>query len=163
MRDHGLVARLGQNRSVPVHYSGIIQSVVTLERQLRNNLTLAVTYSNSHGLHVFRSTVLPGASPIFLRESSGVYNQNQLIANVNAKLKAGLSLFGFYVVNHAKSNSDGVNTFPANPRDYAGEYGPASTDVRNRVTIGGSMNLKWNVRVSPFVVLQSGARSPAPA
>ena len=25
MRDHGLVARLGQNRSVPVHYSGVIE------------------------------------------------------------------------------------------------------------------------------------------
>src|SRR5262249_34283702 len=80
-----------------------------------------------------------------------------MIANVNTKVKAGLSLFGFYVLNQARSNTDGLSTFPANPLSSAGEYGPASTDVRHRVTVGGSINLKWNVRVSPFVVLQSGA------
>src|SRR5260370_30299097 len=100
-------------------------------------MTLAATYSNSHALHIFRSTVLDAPTTTFLKESSGVYNQNQLIANMNVKLKAGFSLFGFYVLNHAMSNTDGINTFPANPRSYAGEYGPASTDVRNRVTIGG--------------------------
>jgi hypothetical protein len=95
--------------------------------------------------------------PVFLAESSGLYNQNQLIANVNAKLNAGFSLFGFYVLNHAMSNTDGIGTFPANPYNFAGEYGPASTDIRHRGTIGGSINLKWNVRISPFVTLQSGA------
>jgi hypothetical protein len=29
--------------------------------------------------------------------------------------------------------------------------------VHHRVTVGGSINLKWAVRISPFVVLQSGA------
>ena len=90
-------------------------------------------------------------------ESSGVYNQNQVIANVNAKLNAGLSLFGFYVYNHARSNTDGIGTFPANPYTFAGEYGPASTDVHHRFTVGGSINLRWAVRISPFVVAQTGA------
>jgi hypothetical protein len=89
--------------------------------------------------------------------SSGLYNQNQLISNFNTKFNAGLSLFGFYVFNRARSNTDGIGTFPANPYDFAGEYGPAATDVRHRVTIGGSINLKWAVRISPFVVMQSGA------
>jgi hypothetical protein len=39
----------------------------------------------------------------------------------------------------------------------AGEYGPAATDIRNRVFMGGSLNTKWNVRLSPFIVAQSGA------
>jgi hypothetical protein len=80
-----------------------------------------------------------------------------LISNVNAKVNSGLTLFGFYVFNRARSNTDGIGTFPANPYSSAGEYGPASTDVRHRVTVGGSINLKWAVRISPFVVLQSGA------
>ena len=42
------------------------------------------------------------------------------------------------------------------PYNFKGEYGPASTDVRNRMTVGGSINFKWNVRVSPFVTVQSG-------
>jgi hypothetical protein len=136
-----------------------------------------VTYTNSHGLHLFRSedinAPLPGTynpavansglfplghpGPLELMESSGVYNQNQVIANVNSKLNAGLSLFGFYVYNHARSNTDGIGTFPANPYNFAGEYGPASTDVHHRFTIGGSINLKWAIRVSPFIVAQTGA------
>jgi hypothetical protein len=94
---------------------------------------------------------------INLMESAGLYNQNQLISNVNAKINSGLSLFGFYVFNRARSNTDGVGTFPADPYSTAGEYGPASTDVHHRVTIGGSINLKWAIRISPFVVMQSGA------
>jgi hypothetical protein len=155
----------------------ILQSAVTLERQLPRNTTLAITYTNSHGLHVLRSedinAPLPGTynpaipnSGVFplgrpgavdLMESSGLYNQNQIISNVNAKVNAGLSVFGFYVFNRAHSNTDGLSTFPANPYSFAGEYGPAATDVHHRVTVGGSINLKWAVRISPFVVMQSGA------
>jgi len=146
----------------------ILQSSVSLERQLPGNISAALTFTNSHGLHILRSNdinaPLPGSgvyplgqpNPVFLMESSGLYNQNQLIANVNAKVNSGLSLFGFYVLNKALSNTDGLGTFPANPYNYTGEYGPASTDVRHRATIGGSINTRWNVRFSPFVTLQSG-------
>jgi Carboxypeptidase regulatory-like domain len=155
----------------------IMQTAITLERQLPRNTTFAVTYTNSHGLHVFRSedinAPLPGTynsnisgsgvfpagrpGPIFLMESAGLYNQNQVISNVNAKVNSGLSLFGFYVFNKAMSNTDGLGTFPANPYDHSGDYGPASTDIRHRVTAGGSISLRWNVRISPFVVMQTGA------
>ena len=146
----------------------ILQSSVSLERQLPANISLAVTYTNSHGLHVLRSNdinaPLPGSGvfplgrrdPVFLMESSGLYNQNQLITNMNARVNAGLSLFGFYVLNRALSNSDSPGTFPANPYNFAGEYGPASTDVRHRATVGGSINTRWNIRLSPFVTMQSG-------
>jgi hypothetical protein len=155
----------------------LLQSAFSFERQLPAHITLAVTYSNAHGLHQLRSrdinAPLPGTyqigvqgsgvfplgtpGPVMLMESSGVYNQNQLIANMSAKVNGGLSLFGFYVLNQAKSNTDGVGTTIANTYDYHGEYGPASTDVRNRVTFGGSINSRFNIRVSPFVILQSGA------
>ena len=157
----------------------LLQSAVSLERQLSKGVTAAFTYTNSHGLHLLRTrdlnAPLPGtynpsvpgsgtfplgplgqSSPVFLIESSGRYNQNQLIANVNAKLNSSLSMFGFYSLNRASSDTDGVNTSPANPYSYAGEYSRASTDVRHRVTVGGSVNLRWNIRVSPFVILQSG-------
>jgi hypothetical protein len=155
----------------------ILQSAVTLERQLPHNTTLAVTYTNSHGLHMLRSqdinAPLPGTynpavqnSGVFplglpgaveLMESSGPYNQNQLIANVSAKVNSGISMFGFYVFNRARSNTDGIGTFPANPYSFEGEYGPAASDVHHRVTVGGSINLKWAIRLSPFAVMQSGA------
>ncbi len=90
-------------------------------------------------------------------DSSGIYNQNQIVANINTRLNRGVSLFGFYVLNRAMSSSDGIDTVPANPYSLTGEYGPAATDVRHRVTFGGSINTKWNLRVSPFVIVQSGA------
>src|SRR5262249_12131643 len=110
----------------------LMQSAFTIERQLPANTTLAVSYANSHGLHMLRSSSIRdpnSAAPVYLRTSSGVFNQNQLIMNVNSKVNAQVSLFGSYVLNRARSNSDGLNTFPANPAISAGEYGPASTDV----------------------------------
>ncbi len=149
--------------------SSIMQSAFTLERQIARGTTLTATYTNSRGLHVLRSedinAPLPGSglypfgkpSPIFLMTSSGLYNQNQFIVNVNTKPLPQVSVFSYYVLNRALSNSDGLSTFPANPYNFAGEYGPASTDIRHRFLAGGSISTHWNVRLSPYVILQSGS------
>ena len=154
----------------------VIQSAVSLEHQLPFNTTIAITYANTHGLHMLRSqdinAPLPGTynplvpnsgvfplggpGPVFVMESSGLFNQNQLITYVNSKINKNISLSGSYVLNHAMSNTDGLGTFPAKPYDFTGEYGPAATDVRHRFTLTGSLNTKWNVRFNPFVVIQSG-------
>ena len=146
-----------------------MQSAVALERQLPANITLSVTYANSHGLHLLRSQDInaplpatynpqvPGSavypfsmpSPIFLMESAGLYNQNQLIFNVNSKVNQKISLFGSYVLNRAMSNTDGLGTFPANPYSMAGEYGPGPTDIRHRVSFGGAITTKWGLQFSP--------------
>jgi hypothetical protein len=135
----------------------IIQSALTVERQVVRNTTVSVTYTNSHGLHMLRSEEFNAPGPIYLMESSGLYNQNQLITNVNSRMNNNVSLFGYYTLNRAMSNTDGLSTFPGSPYTMAGEYGPAATDIRNRVFMGGSLNTKWNVRLSPFIVAQSGA------
>jgi hypothetical protein len=156
-----------------LHAPYLMQSAVTVERQLPANTTLAVTYTNSHGLHELRSfdinAPLAGtypasplypmgnANPVLLMTSSGVYNQNQLVTNVNSRINSTVSLFGFYTLNKAKSNTDGLGTYPSNPYSQAGEYGPSSNDIRHRAFIGGSLNTKWNLRFSPFVNLNSGA------
>ena len=176
-----MLASLGYQSSEAVSSSlrapYFMQSALTLERQLSASTAFAVTYTNSHGVHLFRSedinSPLPGTynangpnsgtfplghpGPVFRMESSGIYNQNQVVANVNTRLKQGVSLFAFYVLNRAMSNTDGIDTVPANPYNFGGEYGPAATDVRHRVTFGGSISARWNVRISPFVVVQSGA------
>jgi hypothetical protein len=119
---------------------------------------------------------LGNPNPLFLVQSSGLYNQNELIANVNSKLSDSISLFGSYVYNRARSNTDyvpppqntdfnpaisngafGVGTFPANPYSMADEYGPASTDLRHQATIGGSIATKWGLRFSPLFIADSGA------
>jgi carboxypeptidase family protein len=154
----------------------VMQSTVSFERQLPFNTTIAVTYANSHGLHLLRSQdinaplpgtydhLIPGSGvfplgnpdPVFQMESAGRYNQQQLITNVNARINKDISLTGSYTLNRAMSDTDGVGTFPAKPYDFTGEYGPAATDIRNRFSLSGSFNTKWNVRLSPFVILDSG-------
>ena len=91
-------AQIVQQVSSSLRAPYILQSAVSLERQLPKNTTLAVTYTNSHGVHILRSNdinaPLPGsgafplghAGPVFLMESSGIYNQNQLITNVNSRV-----------------------------------------------------------------------------
>ncbi len=132
----------------------IAQSAVAFERQLPYNITAAVTYANAHGLHMLRSDVLPGT--LFLMESSGLYNQHQFIVNVNAKVNNNISLTGSYVKNSAKSNTDGLGTFPTIPGNASGEYGPASTDIHDRVSLTGSIAAKWGVRLSPLLTMESG-------
>ena len=145
-----------------------LQSTVGIERQLPGKNKLAVTYANSHGLHLLQSRdinaplprngVYPFGTnaPIFDMESAGLYNQNQLNINLNTTVTRNISLSASYVLNRAMSNTDGLSTFPANQYNLAGEYGPAATDIRHRVSLNGSLNTKWNLSLSPFVVMQSG-------
>ena len=154
----------------------VMQSALGYERQLPFNTTVAITYANSHGLHLLRSedinaplpgTYLPsvpgsGVFPlgrpglVVLMESAGLYNQNQLLVNVNSNVNRNFSLTGSYAFNRAMSNTDGLNTFPAKPYSMAGEYGPASTDMRHRVTLGGTITTKWGIRFNPLLTANSG-------
>jgi len=154
----------------------LVQSAVAFERQLPANTTVAVTFADTHGLHQLRSqdinAPLPGTydpqvtgsgvfplgnpNSVFLMESAGLYNQTQLITNFNSQASKNVSLFGSYLYNHATSNTDSLGTFPANPYSMAGEYGPAATDIRNRVTLGGSISTYWGFRFNPFLVANSG-------
>jgi hypothetical protein len=153
----------------------IMQSALTVERQLVHRTTLAVTYTNSHGLHQLRTldvnAPLPGTfnpsvpgsgvfplgfdAPVFQMVSDGLYNQNQLIVNVNSKLTSRLSFFSNYTFNRALSNTDGLTTIPANPYTFSGEYGPAITDVHNSFVFGGTFE-RWKFRIAPLVRMFSG-------
>jgi hypothetical protein len=150
------------------HAPYLLQSALTLDRQLMRGTTLAVTYTNVHALHILRSEDInaplpgtgvypyPGHGPVFLMTSSGLYNQNQFISNLNSRVNGAVSLYATWVFNRALSNSDGLTSLPANPYNYAGEYGPASTDIRNRFSFGGTINTRWNIRFNPLVSFQSG-------
>lgn len=154
----------------------IMHSTVSLDRQLPFNTTVAVTYSHSHGARMLRSRdinapfpgthnpLIPGSGvfplgkpgPVFQVESTGRYNQDQLGANASARINKDISLTVSYALNRAMSDTDGVGTFPAKPYDFTGEYGPAATDVRQRFSLNGSFNTKWNVRFSPLLIVDSG-------
>jgi hypothetical protein len=154
----------------------LIQSALSLERQLPLNTTVAVTYANSHGLHLLRShdinaplpgtydSTVPGSGAypfgrqglVVLMESSGLYNQNQVLVNVNSKVNNNISVIGAYAYGRAMSNTDGLGTFPANPYSMQGEYAPAAIDLRHRVSLSGTITVKWGIRFNPLLTANTG-------
>lgn len=104
----------------------LMESALSLERQIPGHTTVALTYVNTHSPNQFLtndinaplpgtynpavsgSGVYPMGNPnaVFLVENSGRYNQNELVLNVNSRLNDAVSLFGSYVYNRALSNSD---------------------------------------------------------
>ena len=151
----------------------IIQSAFSLERQVTKIANVTVSYLNARGVHQLLTlnvnAPLPGtpfssgprpdptAGPINQYVSDGVFRQNQLIANFNIRAGTKLSLFGYYSLNYANSDTSGASSFPSNQYDLGADYGRASFDVRNRVFMGGTVGLPHGFRLSPFLIFTSGS------
>lgn len=152
-----------------------MQSVISIERQLPHNIAVAASYINVRTLHGLRTrpinAPLPGTftgSPnsgvrplginnnIFEYESTGRFNQNQFIVNLNSRLHRNFSLTAYYVLGRAHSDADGPGSFPADPYDLSGEYGRASGDIRHRFFMNGTIRAPWGISLNPFVIVQSG-------
>jgi hypothetical protein len=156
-----------------------LQSALSLEQQVTKNATLSVTYLRSHGVHQLLTddinAPLPGTFPlgepdlgvrpygysdgnIYQYESAGLFTQNQLITNFNLRMGAKLSLFGYYTLSYANSDTTGNSAGPAmNPYNFMESYGRASFDVRNRVFLSGTVSLTHGFSLNPFMVTASGA------
>ncbi len=93
---------------------------------------------------------------IFEYESSGRYNQNQLIVNFNSRFHRNATMNAYYVFSKANSDADGIGSFPANPYDLSTEYGRASNDIRHRFVMTGNFRAPWGITLNPFVIVQSG-------
>lgn len=152
----------------------IMQTGLSVERQLGKYANLSVTYLNSRGVHQLYTNyvpilgVQPATPPItYEYESGGIFKQNQLIVNSRAQVGGNLTLWGYYTLNYANGDTSGagyIPSVPCIPNVTAGgpcgigeDYGRASFDVRHRVFVGGTMNMRWGIRLSPFVVAQSGS------
>ncbi len=152
-----------------------MQTGVTLERQLTNFANVSVTYLNSRGDHQFYTNVFPPNAPgaplppgfnpgdiVYQYASEGVYKQNQLIVHSMVRIPTArgflksLSLFGFYVLNYANSDTAGAGYVPSIPGDISADFGRASFDIRQRVFFGGSMDIPYGFTISPFLIASSG-------
>jgi len=144
------------------------QAGIGLERQITKKATVSVTYLNTHGVHQLITRNInapdpanlndarpnPSLSNIYQYESAGLYNQNQMIANFRVN-GSKVSVFGFYTLSHADSNTAGNASFPMNQYNLEEDYGRAAYDVRNRLFVGGSWNLRHGFQINPFVVVNS--------
>jgi hypothetical protein len=152
-----------------------MQAALGVEHQFGKVATLAATYVNSHGIHQYLSdninAYLPGAydaatgtgtrpnginENIYQYQSGGIYNQNQLMLNYTVRAKS-VSLFGFYALNFANSDTSGAGYFPSDQLNPGADYGRASFDVHNRFLLGGNFQAPFGVSVSPMLVANSGA------
>ena len=154
-----------------------MQSAVSIEQQVTKRATVAVTYLHSRGGDQFLSrnvnaplpgtfdlgNPLSGVRPdgnvgnIYQYQSEGVFKQNQFIANYTVRVGRKLSLFGYYTLNYANSDTAGASSFPADQYNLALDYGRASFDVRNRLVLGGTVALPQGFRLSPLVTAASGS------
>jgi Carboxypeptidase regulatory-like domain/TonB dependent receptor len=145
-----------------------MQSAFSVERQVTKSATVAVTYLNSIGNHQFFTLNINAPDPvtglqpfgadknIYQYTSEGTFRQNQVIANGRVSLGSKLSLFGFYTLNFANSDTGGANSNPSNQLDPSQDYGRASFDVRHRVFLGGSITLPYAFSLNPLIVINSG-------
>ncbi|HEX8685956.1 MAG TPA: hypothetical protein VF654_05620, partial [Pyrinomonadaceae bacterium] len=157
-----------------------MQTAFSVERQLPYRITLSVSYIGARTLHALRSRNVnaplldaagrplrdasgallrpdPTRGNVFQFESSGVFNQHQLVVNVNNRFSRAFTLFGNYTLNFARSDTDYAGNFPVNQYDLRGEYGNSAQDTRHRLFVGGAINaLPWGVRLNPILVANSG-------
>jgi len=148
----------------------IMQVGVTLERQVSKFANLSVTYLNSRGVHQFYSDFTNAFSPCpsppcqinYQFQSGGIFKQNQLIVHGNVRIPTphgfiqDLSLFGYYALNYANSDTGGANYFPSVPLDPAQDFGRAAFDTRQRLFFGGTFGGPHGFRLSPFLIASSG-------
>ena len=93
------------------------------------------------------------AGNLFEYESGGNMRQNILMGNFNTRFSRNVSLFGNYQFNH----SNDLPGTPTNPYNFAEDWGRSSLERRHRFQLVGSVVAPLNIRMSPFVTLQSGS------
>lgn len=157
----------------------VIQTAVSIERQLTKVANLSISYLNSRGwdqlltnninlpmpgtyTYPYYSSATPGVRPnaafenIYQFQSEGIYRQNQLFVQATIRAGSKLMLFGYYTLNYANSDTSGATGFPSNPNNLLEDYGRSPYDVRSRFFLGGTVALPYNIRLSPFLIVSSG-------
>jgi hypothetical protein len=142
----------------------IVQTAFGVERQLPKNISLSVNYTDSRGVHQLRTrninSPVPGTGvfpygaargQLYLLESSALFKQTQLKVDLNARVNSRVSMFANYMYGQAHSNSDGINTFPANAYDTSTEWGRASFDIRQRFQFGGTLVGPFKLQFNPQI------------
>jgi len=164
--------------SVPVyhtvdpHFHAAIdmQGGIGVDHQIVKHVTSNVTYLYTQGVHQYMTDnvtapafdeanyTLTGATPALYNyqfQSEGFYRQNQLIVSAALQLKK-LTISGNYVLSEAKSDTQGVNSFPSVAQDPGFDYGRAGFGIRNRVVIIDSWTAPHGFVLASLFAAQSG-------
>jgi len=136
----------------------------SIERQISKAQTATLTYLHSSGVH--QLVEINANAPYFPDYNTalgnvyqyfpeGVFKQNQLILNTNARFSSKFNVFGFYTLSFA--NSDGAaGSTASNSLNLSQDYGRAGFVSRNSVFLIGNYTGPWGIRFNPFLIAQSG-------
>ena len=153
-----------------------MQTAVGVDRALPKNMQLSVNFIDTRGVHQLQTvdintpligTYMPASATnsiaqgnypygaaagyLTLYESGGIYKQNQLTVNLRAPINSRVSLQGYYVYGHA--NSDAAT--PANPYNFAQDWGRAPYDIRHRVQVFGTVTVPGKIQLNPNISYSS--------
>jgi len=162
----------------------LMQTAIGIERQLFGHTTVSVNLMKSRGTHELRTVDINAPYPvagqlppgvtggessgnvccrpfgnigdIYDYQSDGTFKQTQVLVNVNSRAGRWLTLFGRYSYSDAHSDTDGLSTLPANPYNFAADWGRSHLDVGHTLFFGGSIAARWGLRFSPFLVAHTG-------
>jgi hypothetical protein len=143
-----------------IRSSYTLQSAIGVDQQLGRIGTVSVNYLNARGLHEYLSRNFfnpdDNSDPYnYQFQSGGVYRQNQLLFNGNARFHL-VNLFGFYALSWANANTSGATFFPTSNTDTSIDYGRATFARRQFGVFGGSMQFRYGITASPFMLAQAG-------
>ncbi len=158
--------------SVDPHFHAALdmQAGIGIDHQITKKITGNITYLYTQGVHQYFTNnvtapafdiadyTITSPAPAAYNEqfqSGGFYRQNQLIVSSSAALKH-LTLTGNYVLNEAKSDTQGISSFPSVAEDPGLDYGRATFGVRHRFLTVGSYTAPHGFVLAALIAAQSG-------
>ncbi len=150
-----------------VQLPGIVQFSASIERQLRKRSLLSIAYTGTRGVQQFRSrdanaplppsfSNRPDANVNVLRfiESAGRLESNALEVTLRGDIAPRVSGMAQYVFGKTRSDTGGLNWFPADSFAPQGEWGRSDADRRHQFNVLGAATLhRWlNLGVSASVL-----------
>jgi hypothetical protein len=127
-----------------------LQYSAGIDHQLQKTTTVSVTYTGARGRHLFRSRDINAPlPPLYLArpdpaygvvrqvESEGRQTTDSLQLTLRGRVTRWFNGQMQYTISRADNDTNGVNAFPANDYDLAGEWARADFDRRHRFLLLG--------------------------
>jgi outer membrane receptor protein involved in Fe transport len=145
------IVRLAPNVQIPQ----TLQYSVGVDHQLSKATTVSITYTGSHGDHLFRSrdvnaplppTYISRPDPSYdvVREieSDGRQQSDSLSVTARGTMTKWFNGQVQYALSRANNDTNGIAWFPANDYDLSGEFARADFDRRHRLILLGRFTPK---------------------
>lgn len=141
---------------------------ITVERMIGRIGSITANFLEADGRHAYllrnanaplpSSGIRPlgGTQNIYQDTAEGTGHQQTFFTNLNLSPRRWLNFFAFYVAGIGHSDANGTSSFVSNSYDIRQDYGRDSSDTRQQIFAGGSLNLPYGIAMNPFVSARSG-------